>query len=144
MLPSGDPLLHEAFFDFIDKLDHWHGERKTQLAPQALNLVERDMSSLLGVQGAELTRLLETTRAVNVELRSIETQIRDHANSRARLELPPVHSTMQTLLARRKAAIQAGLSRVQGALSTASWNGVSVYINGRLRDSITTVRLSGN
>lgn len=127
----------------MDNLDRWHAARKTQLAPQTLTLVERDMSRLLGVQDSELTRLLETTRAVNAEIRAIDGQMIDHANRRASLELAPVPATMQALQAKRRAALQAGLGRVQAALSATAWNGVTGYINSGLRDSITTVRPGG-
>jgi len=125
----------------MDGLDRWHAERKAQLAQPSLAAVERDMSRTFGVRDTDLNRFMETTRAVNAELRSIDQQMRDHANSRARLELPPVRATMQALHAKRQAAVQSGLGKVQSAVGAEAWNGIAAYINGRLRDSITTVRL---
>ena len=61
------------------------------------------------------------TRAASAEIKTVENQMRIHANERARLELYPDRATMQKLQEQRQNVIQSNMTRLRTTLTAAGW-----------------------
>jgi hypothetical protein len=135
--PADHPFLHEAFYNVAAKLEKFHVQRKSQVSGAQLLQVDRDFARVFQIDTSELERMFQVVRAADIEIKGIEGEMRKHANDRARLELFPDRTTMQTLQVRRQAAIQSNLARLRAALSAAGWTALSNYINTDLRNSVS-------
>lgn len=137
--PPDDPEVHYSFFVFMEGFGQWLEARAQENPARRTELME-SASRYQKIAPADLSKVIAACRTSAVELKAIEAQAQNSWREEVQKKNVPDKGQARQFEAMRRAAIQAGRTRLQQALPPVSWNGLQSHINGEHRLRIRSGR----
>jgi len=134
--PPGDPEVFLIFLRFHDRLSTDLTQQRAANAAEAAR-IEARWQAKLNAGSADLRQLSAAYGVLKQQIAALDTEANAHVAAAARANSNPDIAVLKNIEERRLQAILNTVSSIRQNLTAAGWQGVTQFINGEFRKSIT-------